>query len=194
MMRIVVKQHNPTTFYQSFIANPIPLSIAKVIIGAIAIFASAQIAIPIKPVPITLHTVMISIIAFTYTPRLGFITVLTYIMAGILGLPMFSKFSGGLHYFMGATFGYLIGMLIATPIMSILSIKLSSKFFGVFLSCLAGHVIIYLFGMSWLTTIIGVKQALYSGVIVYIPTGMAKILIFSYLYSYLKGRNVRYLG
>jgi len=184
-----VKLHKQESFIKSAITSETSINILKVIMGVIAIFASAQIAIPIKPVPITLHTVMISIIAFTYTPRLGFITVLTYIVAGVVGLPMFSKFSGGLHYFMGATFGYLIGMLIATPVMSTLNQRYSQKFLGVLCTCLIGHVIIYLLGMGWLSTIIGIKMALYSGLIVYIPTGVVKILIFSYLYSSIKGRS-----
>ncbi|MCC8398944.1 MAG: biotin transporter BioY [Rickettsia endosymbiont of Labidopullus appendiculatus] len=172
------------------------LVIAKVMMGVAALFAGAQIVIPLKPVAITMHTMVISIIAFTYSPRLSFVTVLAYVIAGMVGLPMFSKMSGGLHYFLGATGGYLIGFLIATPVMSIVKSKFSERFTGaysrhlsVFCACLIGHLIIYFFGVSWLATIIGVKQAIYSGFVIFIPTGLVKILIFSSTYSYVKGRK-----
>ncbi len=189
-MTIMNKKILPTVIANNYVA------IAKVIIGVATLFAGTQIVIPIKPTPITMHTVLISIIAFTYSPRLSFATVLAYITAGIVGLPMFSKMSGGLDYFLGTTCGYLIGFLIATPVMSILKIRLSEKFTGtysrhlsIFCACLIGHIIIYFLGVSWLATIIGVKQAIYSGFIIFIPTGLVKILIFSSIYSYIKGRK-----
>lgn len=186
--------HNKQSFVNNVITSTTSANVMKVIMGVMALFASAQIIIPIQPVPITLQTMIISIIAFTYKPCVSFITVFVYIAIGLMGLPMFAKFSGGLHYFMGTTCGYLIGMLIATPVMSTLNIEYSRKFLGIFGACLIGHVIIYLLGVCWLATIIGVKQALYSGFIVYIPTGVLKILVFSYLYSYIKGRSGRYVG
>lgn len=168
--------------------------IAKVIMGVAALFAGSQITIPIQPVPISMQTVVISIIAFTYSPRLSFVTVLTYLIAGIVGLPMFAGLSSGLHCFFGATYGYFIGMLLAAPAMSVLNSRLSEKFtkrfLGVFFSCLIGHLIIFSLGVSWLATIIGVKQAIYSGFIIFIPTGLGKILIFSSLYYYIKGRVI----
>jgi biotin transport system substrate-specific component len=190
----MVNLHNKEYFINNIITSKTYTNVIKVIIGVMALFASAQIMIPIQPVPITLQTMMVSIIAFTYKPHVSFTTVLVYISVGLMGVPMFAKLSGGLHYFMGATCGYLIGMLIATPVMSMLSIKYSQKFLGVFCACLIGHVIIYLLGVCWLATIIGAEKALYSGFIVYIPTGIVKILIFSYLYSYIKGRSGRYFG
>ncbi len=167
------------------------VSLIKVFTGVLALFASAQIAIPIKPVPITFHTVMVSLIALTYSPKLSFITLLTYLTAGMVGLPMFSKMNSGLNYMMGATAGYLLGFLIAAPIMGIINskVKIPGKFFNIFFSCLIGHLIIYSLGVGWLSSLIGFKQALYSGFIIYIPTGLLKIAIFSWLFSNLKEYN-----
>ncbi len=191
-MTITNKKILPSLIVNNYIV------IAKVMMGVAALFAGAQIVIPLKPVLISMQTVVISIIAFTYSPRLSFATVLVYITAGIVGLPMFLKMSGGLDYFLGVTGGYLTGYLIATPIMSILKSKFSKEFTGtysrhlsMFCACLIGHIIIYFLGVSWLATIIGVKQAIYSGFIIFIPTGLVKILVFSSIYSYIKGsKNV----
>lgn len=164
-------------------------SMVKVLLGTIALFAASQIIIPIKPVPITLQTIVISIIGLTYSPRLSFFTVLAYIMAGIVGLPMFSKFSSGFSHFIGPTGGYIIGFLIAAPLMSFLRNLFSIRFTGIVACCFLAHFVIYALGVSWLAIFISFKPAIYSGLIVYIPTGIAKIIIFSYLFSYIKNRN-----
>jgi len=164
-------------------------SIAKVLLGTIALFAASQIIIPIKPVPITLQTIIISMIGLTYSPRLSFFTVVTYIMAGIVGLPMFSKFSSGFSYFIGPTGGYIIGFLIAAPLMSFLRNFFSTRFTGIIACCFLAHFVIYALGVSWLATFISFKEAVYSGLIIYIPTGIGKIIIFSYLFSYIKNKN-----
>jgi biotin transport system substrate-specific component len=163
-------------------------NIALVFLGTVALFAGSQLSIPIKPVPITFQTIVISLIGLTYSPRLAFITVLAYIYAGVLGLPMFIKFSSGLHHITGVTGGYLLGFLIAAPIMGIIKNKVSSQVSGIMICCLIGHFIIYLLGIFWLSTFIGLKQALYSGFIIYIPTGLLKIVIFSYLFSYISNK------
>ncbi|WP_341750372.1 biotin transporter BioY [Candidatus Tisiphia endosymbiont of Sialis lutaria] len=186
-MTITNKKILPTIIANNY------LVIAKVIRGVVALFAGAQIVIPIQPVLISMQTVVISIIAFTYSPRLSFATVLAYITIGVVGLPIFAELSSGLHVLFGTTGGYLIGFLIATPVMGILNSKFSkefnNKFLGVFFSCLIGHIIIFSLGVGWLATIIGFKQAIYSGFIILIPSGLVKILIFSSLYYYIKGRK-----
>ena len=169
--------------------NEYVITLFKVAIGVLALFASAQLVIPIKPVPITFQTVVISLIGLTYNPRISFITVFAYIAAGMLGLPMFSKFGSGLGHIMGASGGYILGLLIAAPIMGMIKSNFSAKFLGTMACCFIGHIIIYCLGIGWLSSFIGLKQAVYSGFIVYIPTGLLKIITFSYLFSYIGNRN-----
>lgn len=178
---------------ENFIANKHAVIVIKVMMGVIALFAGSQLSIPIEPVPISIQTVVVSIIALTYSPQLSFATILTYLTAGIVGLPMCADLSSRLHCFCGTTCGYLIGMLLAAPVIGILNSRLSEKFtkrfLVVFFSCLIGHIIIFFLGVSWLTTITGIKQAIYSGFIIFIPTGLVKVLIFSSLYHYITGVN-----
>ncbi|AAU03795.1 BioY family protein [Rickettsia typhi str. Wilmington] len=166
--------------------NTYILDIVKIVIGVVAIFASAQITIPIKPVAITMHSVILCIIAFTYSPRLSFLTILTFIFIGIMGLPVFCQFSSGINYFLGAAGGYYLGFLIGIPVMSVLKGKLAENWVNVTIICIIGHIIFYLCGVIWLASIIGLKQAIYSGFVIFIPSGLAKLLIFSCLFSYIK--------
>jgi biotin transport system substrate-specific component len=59
---------NKTTL-PTIIANNY-LVIAKVMLGVAALFAGSQIVIPIQPVPISMQTVVICIIAVTYAQDL----------------------------------------------------------------------------------------------------------------------------
>jgi len=169
--------------------NKISVNVLKLFLGVVVLFAGAQISIPTQPVPITFHTVALTLIAFLYTPRLATTTILTYLLAGVVGFPVFSKFNSGTQYMLGATGGYMLGFLIATPIMSILVRMLPKGFFGFMASSLIGHIIIYIFGVSWLSCIIGFEKAFYSGFVVFIPTGIIKLIVLSYLLSYILGNN-----
>ncbi len=166
------------------------LTCLKILMGVFALFASANISIPIKPVPITLQTVIVSLISLTSTPFVSILTILSYLSIGAFGVPMFANFGGGILYITGPSGGYLAGMLISAPIISILARDYfsSSKFSDIILCSLAGHSVIYCTGLAWLATFIGIKHAIYSGFIIYIPTGILKIIIFSYSFSYLHSK------
>ncbi|AFE49141.1 hypothetical protein MA5_02945 [Rickettsia prowazekii str. GvV257] len=173
-------------FVEYLSTNTYILDIVKIVMGVIAIFASSQITIPIKPVAITMHSVILCIIAFTYSPRLSFLTILTFIFIGVMGLPVFCQFSSGINYFLGSAGGYYLGFLIGMPVMSVLKGKLAENYLNVTIICIIGHAIFYLCGIIWLASMIGLKQAIYSGFIIFIPSGLVKILIFSCLFSYIK--------
>jgi len=168
--------------------NALLISSVKVILGVFALFAAAQILIPIKPIPITLQTIVVSIIGLSYSPRLSFATLLSYLTLGALGAPMFLKYSGGLEYMTGITAGYMAGFLIAAPVISYLKESFSGRFLGVMSCCMIGHAIIYILGVTWLTSFIGFEKAIYSGFLIYIPSGVVKITILSYLYSFINSK------
>jgi biotin transport system substrate-specific component len=156
--------------------------------AVIALFASANIVIPLQPVPITFQTVVVSLIAMTCSPLVAFFSVFFYLMSGILGLPTFANFGSGFARFLSPSCGYLVGMMVAAPIMSIIykNYFYKSNLLSIIASSLIGHVIIYLFGVIYLSSFIGVEKAIYSGFLIYIPSGIVKIGIFSYCFSYLK--------
>ena len=71
---------------------------------------SAKIKVPFYPVPMTLQTLAVPLIAAAYGSRLGVITVLAYLAEGALGLPVFTNTPpavAGPAYFLGPTGGYL---------------------------------------------------------------------------------------
>lgn len=143
--------------------------------GVILLFAASQVEIPLKPVPITLQTVAVMLIGLTYTPRRAVESLLLWIGLGAIGFPMFCGFSGGAHILVGPTAGYILGFVVSTYLMATLKEKVSLKGWrsDVLLS-LMGTVIVYTFGVLWLSQLIGFSNALVHGALPFILPGIVK--------------------
>jgi biotin transport system substrate-specific component len=134
------------------------LTHALFIVGGVAfISAMAQVSIPVpgSPVPVTGQTLAALLVGTTYGARLGFTTFATYILAGIAGAPIFApsatSANHGIDRVMGATGGYLIGMLVASLLLGYLADrKADQKFLTSYPALLLGEVIIFGIGLLWL--------------------------------------------
>ncbi|AOV88541.1 hypothetical protein WH35_05310, partial [Wolbachia endosymbiont of Drosophila incompta] len=105
------------------------------------------------------------------------------------GLPVLANFSGGYHALLGPTGGYLIGCLAAVMVMSKVNELLNSKYKSFVcnsLSCLAGTVVIFICGVSWLAVYLGLGQAIMVGVLPFILPGLIKIFLLVAALQYLK--------
>jgi biotin transport system substrate-specific component len=124
-------------------------------IGFISLLAQIAIPVPGSPVPVTGQTLAVLLIGTTYGARLGFITFATYILAGVAGAPIFAPSATaanhGLDRLLGATGGYLVGMLIASLLLGYLADrKADQKFRTSFPALLLGDLVIFTFGLAWL--------------------------------------------
>lgn len=134
------------------------LTHALFIVGGVAfISAMAQVSIPVpgSPVPVTGQTLAALLVGTTYGARLGVATFATYILAGIAGAPIFApsatSANHGIDRVMGATGGYLIGMLVASLLLGYLADrKADQKFLTSYPALLLGEVTIFGFGLVWL--------------------------------------------
>ena len=102
-------------------------------------------------VPFTLQTFGVFVTLLMLGGKYGTISVCLYIVAGIVGIPVFSGFSGGIGHLMGATGGYITGF-----VFTCLSYWLITKAFGNKLIIKAvgltvGLLICYIFGTLWYT-------------------------------------------
>ena len=127
--------------------------------GVLILWMTAQISINLffTPVPITGQTFGVLILAAAYGSRLGMTTILAYLFVGIAGLPVFAGASSGWSYFSGVTAGYLVGFAAAAYVVGYLSeVGWDRRPMSVIASMLIGNLIIYLFGVTWLTYSLGV--------------------------------------
>ena len=69
----------------------------------------APFSIPIGPVPISFTNLAIYLSLYLLGWKMGTASCLLYILIGMVGMPVFSGFSGGIGKLLGPTGGYLLG-------------------------------------------------------------------------------------
>lgn len=143
---------------------------AVLLLGNLALIASAKLQIPFYPVPMTLQTMVVLVIGLTVAPRLALATVLLYLAEGAVGLPVFSgtpERGIGLAYMAGPTGGYLLGFALAAWLVArIVAVRRDPQ--AVALAAVAGSLTIYACGWVWLALLIGPEPALVHGVIPFV--------------------------
>jgi biotin transport system substrate-specific component len=133
------------------------------LVGTLLLTVSAKIKIPFYPVPMTMQTFVVLFLGISLGWKLGLFTIFLYLSEGILGLPVFSgtpERGIGLAYFMGPTFGYLIGFLVAAYVAGRFKYQdvfksNISEFFKNYFKLLFAVSFIYIFGLLWLGNLIG---------------------------------------
>ena len=124
-------------------------------IGFISLLAQISLPVPGSPIPVTGQTLAVLLIGTTYGARLGFITFASYLLAGVAGAPIFApsatSTNHGIDRLVGATGGYLVGMLVASLLLGYLADrKADQKFRTSFPALLLGDLVIFTFGLAWL--------------------------------------------
>ncbi len=130
-----------------------------VVVGSLALWASAKIQIPFYHVPMTMQTTVVFAIGMAFGWRLGGLTILLYLFEGAMGLPVFSgtpEKGVGLAYIMGPTGGYLLGFFVSAVVLGWLAEKgWDRNYLSTAVAMLLGNAIIYAFGLAWLGSIVG---------------------------------------
>jgi len=136
---------------------------------AALIAAGAFIAIPIGPVPIVLQNLFAVLSGIILGPLMGGAAVGLYLLAGLLGFPVFAGGSGGIARFAGPTGGYLAGYLLAAVVSGLIAGEPASgkpasgkpsagkprsaagvSFLRINAAVISGFLVIYVPGILWL--------------------------------------------
>jgi biotin transport system substrate-specific component len=121
--------------------------------------AGAYIALPIGPVPVVLQNLFVLLAGLLLGGVWGVISVGVYLLAGAVGLPVFAGGTGGIAKFVGPTGGYLMGFAAAAYLVGILSEAGGGRVLIDVLAMVAGTLVIYLFGVTWLKVVTGMSFA-----------------------------------
>lgn len=143
----------------------------------------APLSIPIGPVPISLTNLVIYFSLYVLGWQRATITYLVYLLLGLVGLPVFSGFEGGVGKLAGPTGGYLIGFIFMAVI-SGLFVKMKedevilNRVLGI-AGMILGTLVAYAFGTAWFcySTGTGLSAALALCVIPFIPGDLVKIIV-----------------
>lgn len=143
------------------------------------ILAPFSIPIPVSPVPISLTNLVLYISIYVLGWKFATISYVVYLLLGLVGLPVFSGFSGGLGKLAGPTGGYLVGFIFLTIIAGFCVDKWNGARIPAVIGMILGTAVCYLFGTIWLASQMGLTfyQGLAAGVIPYLPGDAVKIII-----------------
>jgi biotin transport system substrate-specific component len=144
----------------------------SLVLGVLLMVAASKICIPIKPVPITLGSAAALLLGLTYTPRAAFETLAIWLGLAACGLPVISS-----PALLGPSSGYLLGCLIAAPMMAYLLQKTAHSAWFLLLTVLLGNIIIYGCGIAWLTNYMDLLAAVQVGFLPFILPGCVKALL-----------------
>ena len=114
-------------------------------IGAGLLVVLSQIQLSIGPVPFTLQTLGLGLIASIYRPKEAVASVGLYLLLGAVGLPVFAGFSGGVASLVSPTAGFLWGFLPFALVTAKLT-RLTSSPAQVFFATLLGDSLCFLLG------------------------------------------------
>ena len=133
----------------------VSLTLSALFCTLICVGSFIRIPMP-NMMPVTLQTFFVLLTALVLPFKASTLAILTYIALGLMGLPIFSG-GGGLGYALMPSFGFIIGFVVATVIISFLTEKLKNrKLWHLIVISLLGIVIIYLIGILYFVFITNV--------------------------------------
>lgn len=172
------------------------IQISKCALCTAIISICSWIQIP-SPVPFTLQTLGIFLTLGLLGGKLGTLSILSYILLGIVGVPVFSGFQGGINAVMGATGGYIVGFIFSGLIFRLIETFCSKNNLSLIVSMLIGLLVCYISGTLWFMLVysnqngsIGIWQTLCWCVIPFIIPDILKIFCVSAIVKKIKKHNV----
>ena len=137
----------------------------------------APLSIPIGPVPVTLATLVVYLMGSLLGWKWGTAACLAYLLAGLVGLPVFSGYGGGAGVLLGPTGGYLIGYLPMTFLTGWVADHTDRRW-ALLLAMIGGTALCYALGTAWYCTQSGSPLGAALGVCVvpFLPFDLLKML------------------
>ncbi len=137
-------------------------------VAFLSIMSQILIPLPYTPVPISLGTFGVTLMALLYGRKLGTATILSYVVAGSLGAPIFAGGKAGSLF--SPTGGYILGYIIAVVILGYLADKgVTKSYVKTILSLLLSSAIILTLGALVLSLFMPGKNAFMIGVLPFLP-------------------------
>lgn len=155
-----------------------------------ALGAFVRVPLPFTPVPVTLQTLFVLLSGAFLGARLGVTAQASYILLGLLGVPVFTGAGSGLIYLFGPTGGYLLGFVLASILAGRLIRRLRGNLFSVFCVFAFADIMLLACGTLWFKVITGYSWARSAlmGFAPFVLGDMFKAAVATFLYLRLKSR------
>ncbi len=159
---------------------------------AVAVLAVCSwVCVPVGNVPITLQTLALFLSVGLLGARRASFAVFAYLALGFFGAPVFAFFTGGVGKLFTPTGGFLIGFLVATPVMGLLY---KGRLWQKGIALLLGLFIYNLCAIVWFCIFYsgfwagGLWTAFLTCVLPYLPFDVIKIMLALFLAEQLKSK------
>jgi biotin transport system substrate-specific component len=160
---------------------------AALVVGfSLFIALSAQIAVPIGPVPISGQTLAVLLTGAVLGWRLGALAVVAYLAEGLAGAPVFANGQNawmatrfpGVPYILGTTGGYLFGFVLAAAVVGWLAERGWDRSIPRAVAAMVlGNVAVYLIALPWLARFPLPISVFDAGLFPFLPGDALKIAI-----------------
>ena len=163
--------------------------------AVLCVVSPFTVPVPMSPVPLSLSLFAVYLAAVLLGAKRVAICVLIYVLIGMVGLPVFSGFSGGIGVLLGPTGGYIIGYIPCALLTGVLAerkrlVKTEAeqqkrvqhwrKITWNTVAMVLGTLICYACGTAWFLVIMGgtytLMQALVICVVPYLIFDIIKIV------------------
>jgi len=154
--------------------------LALVLGGSLFVALSSRVAVPLpfSPVPVTGQTMAVLLVGIVLGARRGALSVLLYLVEGMLGLPVFAGGAFGIARLVGPTGGYLWGFALAAFVVGLLAERgWGRRMHSAIVAMLIGNAAIYLLGLPWLARFTGIGRVLPLGLYPFLPGDLIKVLL-----------------
>lgn len=149
------------------------------------LLAGIAIPLPFTPVPLTGQTFGVLLAGALLGPRRAALAMLVYLAEGLAGLPVFAGGTNawspsllGAPVIVGPSAGYLFSFPVAAFVVGSLAQRgWDRRFWRAVTMMLVGQALIYLFGLSWLGTYVGMERAVPLGLLPFVPGDVLKVLL-----------------
>lgn len=148
--------------------------------------ATAGIAIPFGGLPvISLQTIFVFMSGLLLGSRLGSLSMVIYVLMGVIGLPVFSNFRGGLDVITGQSGGFIVGFVFSAYFVGFMkNIKfLNKSYLYIFMVLIVANVIIYMSGAAYIAYLL--NTSFFSTIATFSPYiigDLLKIIVVLYVY------------
>lgn len=159
----------------------------KILTGMLVIFLGSKISIQFYKEPFPLQTFALLLVAVYSSPMQSFLIILSIALISITGFKVFAISETKIQVFESSAIGYIIGFIVATPIMSYLVRRnFAKEITRIIISGTIGISMILIFGTIGLSISVGFDMAFQTGFVIFIVPEILKITLACALFKLYK--------
>ncbi len=153
-----------------------------------SVFSQIAIVLPFTNIPFSLSICAVFLSGLFLKPKYAFLSQISYILIGIIGIPVFSNFSSSISAILSPNGGYILSYPLMSITISLLMHKTKiNKIVMCIISTIFSLIICYTMGAIWyhLITGIEIKKVIYITILPFVIVDIIKIILTTTIFKIL---------